>query len=123
MGKGDHVVVDEVHQGKPLFMYIAGTLGSTSSEPFGPKPICHRHIDTPKGEGIIVAFFTAPHSYFKSSVSVSIIFLTSTGFAMWAFIPTDKAFSTSSLKAFAVIATMGIFDFTGSAMTRISRVA
>ena len=46
-------------------MYIAGTLGSTSSEPFGPKPICHRHIDTPKGEGIIVAFFTAPilHPY------------------------------------------------------------
>ena len=41
-------------------MYIAGTLGSTSSEPFGPKPICHRHIDTPKGEGIIVAFFTVP---------------------------------------------------------------
>ena len=36
IGEGDHVVVDEVHQGKPLFMYIAGTLGSTSSEPFGP---------------------------------------------------------------------------------------
>ena len=30
LGKGDHVVVDEVHQGKPLFMYIAGTLGSTA---------------------------------------------------------------------------------------------
>ena len=32
----DHVVVDEVHQGKSLFMYIAGTLGSTSSDPCGP---------------------------------------------------------------------------------------
>jgi hypothetical protein len=36
LGKGDHVVVDEVHQGEPLFMYIVGTLGGTSSEPCGP---------------------------------------------------------------------------------------
>ena len=69
---------------------------------------CNLILHARKAENCAKVASSRSHSYFKSSVSVSIIFLTSTGFAMWAFIPTDKAFSTSSLKAFAVIATMGI---------------
>ena len=45
------------------------------------------------------------------------------GFAIWPFIPALIAFSRSSSKAFAVIATIGIFAHFGSFNVRISLVA
>lgn len=61
--------------------------------------------------------------YFKISFSVCINFSILIGFATYPFIPDSIASFLSSSNALAVIATMGIADFTGSSSARIALVA
>ena len=62
-------------------------------------------------------------SQVRTSLSMSIMFFTSIGFAIWAFIPASLAFLTSSAKALAVMAITGIFLLSSSSSSLMIRVA
>lgn len=61
--------------------------------------------------------------FFSISASFQRSVWMSNGFAMCSFMPAARAFSRSSAKALAVIATIGICAFAGSGSARIRRVA
>ena len=61
--------------------------------------------------------------FFSISASFQRSVWMSNGFAMCSFMPAARAFSRSSAKAFAVMATIGICAFSGSGSARIRRVA
>ena len=61
--------------------------------------------------------------FFSISASFQRSVWISNGFAMCSFMPAARAFSRSSAKALAVIATIGICAFAGSGSARMRRVA
>ena len=61
--------------------------------------------------------------FFSISASFQRSVWMSNGFAMCSFMPAARAFSRSSAKALAVIATIGICAFAGSGSARMRRVA
>ena len=61
--------------------------------------------------------------FFSISASFQRSVWISNGFAMCSFMPAARAFSRSSAKALAVMATIGICAFAGSGSARIRRVA
>ena len=68
------------------------------------------------GSFLYTATFCPHQRYFRRVGTRTLILI---GFAIWSFIPASSATCLSSEKAFAVIATMGIFAFGGSSIRRI----
>lgn len=68
------------------------------------------------GSFLYTATYCPHQRYFRRVGTRTLI---SIGFAIWSFIPASSATCLSSEKAFAVIATMGIFAFWGSSICRI----